>query len=94
MPFSICTAWSCRSFKHALAAWLQAPSSTRSGSRSFRMVPPKPRLMARLVLLPHESHGYLAYESIMHTLYEQDQWIERWAPTTRANLYEHEVGPT
>ncbi len=35
--------------------------------------------MCRLVLLPHESHGYRAYESIMHTLYEQDQWIERYA---------------
>ncbi|GLC33333.1 hypothetical protein PLESTB_000344900 [Pleodorina starrii] len=33
----------------------------------------------RLVLLPHEGHGYRAYESIMHTLYEQDQWIERYA---------------
>ncbi|KXZ47834.1 hypothetical protein GPECTOR_32g446 [Gonium pectorale] len=33
----------------------------------------------RLVLLPHEGHGYRAYESIMHTLYEQDQWIERFA---------------
>ncbi|KAJ9509690.1 hypothetical protein QJQ45_011313 [Haematococcus lacustris] len=33
----------------------------------------------RLVLLPHESHGYRAYESTMHTLYEQDQWFERYA---------------
>ncbi|GFR47310.1 hypothetical protein Agub_g8997, partial [Astrephomene gubernaculifera] len=33
----------------------------------------------RLVLLPHEGHGYRAYESVMHTLYEQDQWIERYA---------------
>ncbi|KAG2450262.1 hypothetical protein HYH02_004773 [Chlamydomonas schloesseri] len=33
----------------------------------------------RLVLLPHEGHGYRAYESIMHCLYEQDQWIERYA---------------
>lgn len=34
---------------------------------------------ARLVLLPYESHGYRARESIMHTLYEQDQWLERYA---------------
>lgn len=34
--------------------------------------------VARLVLLPHESHGYRAYESVMHTLYEQDQWLERY----------------
>ncbi|CAD7702470.1 unnamed protein product, partial [Ostreobium quekettii] len=30
----------------------------------------------RLVLLPHESHGYQAKESIMHTLYEMDRWLE------------------
>lgn len=29
----------------------------------------------RLVILPHESHGYRAYESIMHTLYEMDAWL-------------------
>jgi len=33
----------------------------------------------RLVLLPHESHGYRARESIMHTLYEMDQWVEKYA---------------
>jgi hypothetical protein len=27
----------------------------------------------RLVLLPHESHGYSARESILHTLYEMDR---------------------
>ncbi len=34
---------------------------------------------ARLVLLPHESHGYRARESVLHTLYEMDQWIEKYA---------------
>eukprot|EP00884_Botryococcus_braunii_P016558 jgi/Botrbrau1/3586/Bobra.0078s0038.1 len=29
----------------------------------------------RLVLLPHESHGYRARESILHTLWEMDQWF-------------------
>ena len=33
---------------------------------------------ARLVILPHESHGYQARESILHCLYEQDKWLERW----------------
>ena len=33
----------------------------------------------RLVVLPHESHGYRARESVLHCLYEQDQWIERHA---------------
>jgi dipeptidyl aminopeptidase/acylaminoacyl peptidase len=32
----------------------------------------------QLVVLPYESHGYEAYESIMHTLYEQDAWLERY----------------
>ena len=33
---------------------------------------------ARLVVLPHESHGYAARESILHVLHEQDEWLERW----------------
>lgn len=33
---------------------------------------------ARLVLLPKESHGYMAKESILHVLWEQDQWFERY----------------
>lgn len=31
----------------------------------------------RMVLLPKESHGYQAKESIMHTLWEQDQFLEK-----------------
>lgn len=30
----------------------------------------------RLVMLPKESHGYRAKESILHMLWEQDQWLE------------------
>lgn len=33
---------------------------------------------ARLVMLPKESHGYAARESIMHMLWEQDQWLEKY----------------
>ena len=33
---------------------------------------------ARLVLLPKESHGYAAKESVLHLLWEQDQWLERY----------------
>lgn len=33
---------------------------------------------ARLVLLPKESHGYAAIESILHLLWEQDQWLEKY----------------
>lgn len=32
----------------------------------------------RLVLLPHESHGYAAKESILHTLWEMDNWLEKY----------------
>ena len=30
----------------------------------------------RLVMLPRESHGYQAKESILHLLWEQDRWLE------------------
>ncbi len=32
----------------------------------------------RLVMLPKESHGYAARESILHVLWEQDTWLEKW----------------
>ena len=32
----------------------------------------------RLVMLPKESHGYRAKESILHMLWEQDQWLEKY----------------
>lgn len=32
----------------------------------------------RLVFLPHESHGYAAKESILHTLWEMDTWLEKY----------------
>ncbi|MBW6537373.1 MAG: prolyl oligopeptidase family serine peptidase, partial [Mariniphaga sp.] len=34
--------------------------------------------ISRLVFLPKESHGYAARESILHVLWEQDQWLEKW----------------
>jgi len=33
---------------------------------------------SRLVLLPYESHGYLARESVLHVLAEQFEWLRRW----------------
>jgi len=33
---------------------------------------------ARLVLLPLESHGYAAWENIMHMLWEMDTWLDKW----------------
>lgn len=32
----------------------------------------------RLVMLPKESHGYRAKESVLHVLWEQDQWLETY----------------
>ena len=32
----------------------------------------------RLVMLPKESHGYRAKESILHMLWEQDNWLEKY----------------
>jgi dipeptidyl aminopeptidase/acylaminoacyl peptidase len=34
---------------------------------------------SRYVVLPHESHGYRARESVLHTLAEMLEWADRWA---------------
>jgi dipeptidyl aminopeptidase/acylaminoacyl peptidase len=31
----------------------------------------------RLVMLPHESHGYQGRESVLHMLWEMNQWLEK-----------------
>jgi dipeptidyl aminopeptidase/acylaminoacyl peptidase len=33
---------------------------------------------ARLVMLPYESHGYRARESVLHVLAESIDWLDRW----------------
>ena len=33
---------------------------------------------ARLVILPKEMHGYVARENILHLLWEQDQFLEKY----------------
>lgn len=33
---------------------------------------------ARYLQLPYESHGYSAYENVMHMLYETDTWLAKW----------------
>lgn len=40
---------------------------------------------ARLVLLPKESHGYSAKESILHMLWEQDQWLDKYVKNKKEN---------
>ncbi|RYD53040.1 MAG: S9 family peptidase [Sphingobacteriales bacterium] len=32
----------------------------------------------RMVLLPKEAHGYMAKENILHVLWEQDQWLQKY----------------
>jgi dipeptidyl aminopeptidase/acylaminoacyl peptidase len=32
----------------------------------------------RLVMLPHESHGYRARESVMHSLWETANWLDKY----------------
>ncbi|XP_057966691.1 probable glutamyl endopeptidase, chloroplastic isoform X3 [Malania oleifera] len=34
--------------------------------------------LCRLVILPFESHGYSARESIMHVLWETDRWLQKY----------------
>jgi dipeptidyl aminopeptidase/acylaminoacyl peptidase len=31
---------------------------------------------SRLVMLPHEEHGYRARESVLHMLYESERWLD------------------
>lgn len=38
---------------------------------------------ARLVMLPHESHGYSAKESTEHTLYEMYNWMEKYVKNAK-----------
>ncbi|HEX7152547.1 MAG TPA: prolyl oligopeptidase family serine peptidase [Thermoanaerobaculia bacterium] len=38
----------------------------------------------RLVMLPYESHGYRARESVMHMLWEMDRWLETYVKTPKA----------
>jgi len=49
--------------------------------------------IARLVMLPHESHGYRAYESIMHMLWEMDEWLDKYVKNApRGEKSKEEVG--
>jgi len=49
---------------------------------------------ARLVMLPYESHGYRARESILHMLWEMQQWLDTYvkqAEPERAEVSEPEA---
>ncbi len=38
---------------------------------------------ARLVMLPHESHGYAARESVEHTLFEMVNWFDKYVKNAK-----------
>lgn len=40
---------------------------------------------ARLVMLPKEAHRYYAKESILHVLWEQEQWLDKWLNKIKSN---------
>jgi len=42
----------------------------------------------RLVMLPHESHGYRARESIMHLLWETTTWLDRYVKNAEPRTLE------
>ncbi|MGZ8709796.1 MAG: prolyl oligopeptidase family serine peptidase [Thermoanaerobaculia bacterium] len=37
----------------------------------------------RLVMLPYESHGYRARESVLHMMWEQDRWLETYVKNAK-----------
>lgn len=39
----------------------------------------------RYTVLPYESHGYAAKENILHMLWEQHQWLEKWVKNADKN---------
>ena len=45
---------------------------------------------ARLVMLPKESHGYSAKESVLHVLWEQDRWLEKYVKNKEQNTVQRE----
>lgn len=42
----------------------------------------------RLVMLPKESHGYKAKESILHVIWEQDQWLDTYVKNKKESTKE------
>ena len=47
----------------------------------------------RLVMFPKESHGYRAKETILHLIWEQDQWLEKHVKNKQTVLEETDQKP-
>jgi dipeptidyl aminopeptidase/acylaminoacyl peptidase len=39
----------------------------------------------RYVVLPHESHGYRARESLLHTLWETETWLDTYVKRAKSD---------
>lgn len=50
--------------------------------------------LCRLVILPHESHGYTAKESIMHVLWETDRWLHKYCVSNSSEAGEDHATDT
>lgn len=48
---------------------------------------------ARLVMLPNESHGYAARESILHMLHEQTEWLNTFVKNAEPRSIERTAAP-
>ncbi|MEX0608018.1 MAG: prolyl oligopeptidase family serine peptidase [Balneolaceae bacterium] len=46
---------------------------------------------ARLVMLPNESHGYAARESVLHMLWEQSEWLNTYVKNAENRSIEQET---
>lgn len=50
--------------------------------------------LCRLVILPFESHGYSARESILHVLWETDRWLQTYCVNNSDNLADLDASKT
>ena len=48
---------------------------------------------ARLVMFPKESHGYRAKETILHLIWEQDRWLEKYVKNKPKDLTNKPIKP-
>jgi len=48
---------------------------------------------ARLVMFPKESHGYRAKETILHLIWEQDRWLEKYVKNKPKKLTNKPIKP-
>ena len=48
---------------------------------------------ARLVMFPKESHGYRAKETILHLIWEQDRWLEKYVKNKPKDLTKKPIKP-